>query len=88
MSNALEIGTRFTNRNSRTWRDDAGTRHTHSYTLECKVTGTTEFGFTWELLAVIDETDRPEEGAFVPEKGSLAWFGWNAALNRGDVAAI
>jgi hypothetical protein len=85
MGNSLEVGTRFTNRNARRWRDDNGNRHTHAYTLECRVTEVAETGFTWELLAVLDETDRPATGAFLPEHGQMAWFGWEAAANRGDV---
>jgi hypothetical protein len=85
VSNALEVGTRFTNRAARRWRDDDGDRHNHTYTLECRVTEVTTDGLTWERLSVIDEADRPETGAFLPEHGKMAWFGWEAAANRGDV---
>lgn len=91
MSNATStptVGTRFTKTDSRGWRDESNTRHRHTYTLECRVTAITKMGFTWELLAVLDESDRPETGAFLPEQGEIAWFGWEAARDRGDVAVI
>lgn len=87
-TNTLTVGTRFTKTHSRPWRDADGVRHYHAYTLECRVTALSESEFSWELLAVLDETDRPEAGAFVPEHGKMAWFGWEAALERGDVAVI
>lgn len=85
---ALKIADRFT-KNSRSRYTENGERRTHSLQLLCEVTSINAVGFSWRVIEVLSEEDRPTTfEAFVPTGGDTAWFGWDAALGRGDVQKV
>lgn len=88
MNQNITVGTVFHNSGDRGWRDDQGNRHRHTYTLECVVTEITPDGFEWERTAILEEANLPPENAFTPTKGSMAWFGFEASVERGDTVVI
>lgn len=66
-----------------------GERRQHEIELLCEVVSTGEVGFAWKTVEVISEKARPTAFAgHTPEKGEIAWFGWEAALGRGDVRKV
>lgn len=84
--NALIEGDEFTKRDSRPYTLADGTRGTHEFALRCRVVAIGERGFDWERVEVLTEAGRPEGFADNPaERGSMAWFGLDAALARGDI---
>lgn len=84
----LKVSDRFTKKSSRRYTED-GERRVHCLTLLCEVTSVNSVGFEWRTVEVLTEENRPTTfEAFVPFEGSTAWFGWEAALTRGDVARV
>ena len=82
----ISTGTRFTKNDERPYRLN-GERHYHRQTLLAEVTSTDEVGFEYRIVEVLAEENRPEF-AGTPTGGSMAWFGWDAALGRGDVKVV
>lgn len=68
----LTVGTMFESDDSRPWHEGP-VKGVHSYTLRCRVTGTTVAGFEYEVLDVVAEDGRPTFGR-TPTAGSIAWF--------------
>lgn len=84
----MNITDRFTRKTSRPYTE-SGEKRQHEVELLCEVVSTDEVGFSWKTLEVLSETNRPTEfNGFIPEKGETAWFGWEAALGRGDVRKV
>ena len=85
----MNVGTRFTKKAARRYTTASGEKGTHSYELLCEITSTSGVGFEWVRVEVLAEDGRPADfDAFVPTSGSTAWFGWDAALGRGDVRVV
>lgn len=84
----LKVGDRFTKRDRRNYTEN-GEKRTHRLELLCEVVRTHEVGFEWRTVDVMHEEGRPTSfAAFVAGKGQTAWFGWEAARSRGDVALV
>lgn len=101
MNTTLTVSDRFTKKDSSGWMDADGNRQRHEYTILCEVVSTNAVGFEWRRLEVLEESNRPTtaelatvkgvtptEGAFIATKGRTAWFGWEAAVNRGDAERV
>jgi hypothetical protein len=85
---SIEIGTRFTRRSERTYRED-GERKVFAQTVLAEVVSIDAVGFEWRVVEVLAETDRPGfDQDSRPTGGSTAWFGWDAAVARGDVKVV
>jgi hypothetical protein len=84
----IQPGTRFTHRHERRYTED-GERRTFSQTVLAEVVSTDAGGFEWRVVEVVSETDRPGfDRSSRPTGGTMAWFGWDAAVARGDVAVV
>lgn len=81
----LETGDTFTLSNDRPYTID-GVRKNHTFVMKVMVTKTDAVGFDYVVLDILDEIDRPThfDASNGPTKGSMAWFGLEAAINRGD----
>ena len=88
MSTAMQVGDRFTSTSDRRFTED-GVRRMHHLDLLCEVVSTDAVGFAWNVVEVLNEENRPTTFApFVPTAGTTAWFGWAAAVERGDVQRV
>lgn len=85
----INVGQVFTSQESRDWKDEAGEKHTHAYTVLGEVTGVFTRGFTWKTLEIKDETGRPEESfAFTPDRGETAWFALDLYLESAKMSLV
>lgn len=82
----IAVGTRFTETDSRRWTngDEKGV---HTFTTLNEVTSTDASGFAYKVVEVVAEAGRPTFGT-LPTSGSMAWFGWDAALAKGRVEVV
>jgi hypothetical protein len=84
----LNTADRFTKKGAHRYTEN-GERRIHRMELLCEVTSVNAVGFSWRTVEVLSEDERPTTfDAFVPVGGDTAWFGWEAALGRGDVQKV
>jgi hypothetical protein len=81
----LTVGERFTQTSARRWTDDSGTKHTHTVVSRCEVTQRDAAGFGYTVVETLESTDAPPRQAFAASAGTMAWFGFTAAVERGDI---
>lgn len=82
-SNQIAIGARFMRTDSLPYTEN-GAKGIHATTTLCEVTSTDRVGFRYSVVEVLAESGRPSF-AGTPTGGSMAWFGFDAAIARGDV---
>lgn len=79
------VGTTYTRRDALDWKDANGVLHTHKTTILFRVTEITTVGFKATAVELLEETERPPFVTGHTTGHTMAWFGWEAALKRGDV---
>jgi len=82
----MNIGTRFIKSAERPYTED-GAKGLHCTEVMYEVTSTDRGGFEAKAVEVVSESGRPSF-AGNPLGVSMAWFGWEAALARGDVREV
>jgi hypothetical protein len=80
---ALTIGSRFEMDEALPYTVD-GQKRTHTYTKECRVVAADEAGFTYDVVGVTNEQDRPDF-AGTPKGGSVAWFALPFRVSKGTL---
>jgi hypothetical protein len=83
MNTTLTIDSRFEMDEALRYTVDGETR-THTYTKDCRVVAADEAGFTYEVVGVINEKDRPDFAA-APKGGSVAWFALPLRASKGTL---
>lgn len=86
--NALPVGARFTKTSARGWTAEDGRTGTHTVVTLCEVTERDAVGFRFVVVEVLENTDPPPRNPFVPQSGTMAWFGLAAAMTRGDLELL
>lgn len=84
----LRIGDRFVETDSRPYTEADGTRGVHETTLLMEVTGISKVGFTYRRIDILAESGRPSFCGEPTTLGSMAWFGWFAAVDKGRVRCV
>lgn len=80
----VAVGTRFDLTEARGYNRG---QNTHTITTRREVVSVDAIGFETIVLEIIAETDRPEFAA-TPTRGSMAWFGYDAAVKAGRVSNV
>ena len=80
------VGDRFIAINDRKFTE-GGVKGIHHTEVMYEVTELTHNGFEAVAVKVVAETGRPTF-AGTPQGTSMAWFGWDAAVKRGDVKVV
>lgn len=81
---AVAVGTRFDLTESRGYNRG---QSVHTITTRREVVSVDAVGFDVIVLEVLSETGRPEF-ASTPTRGSMAWFGFDAAVKAGRVEIV
>lgn len=81
---ALTVGARFNLTESRPYNRG---QSVHTRTTLREVTSVDAVGFDFTVVEVIAESGRPEFAA-TPTGGSMAWFGFDAAVEAGRVTGV
>ena len=82
-----QVGTRFMRSDSRPYTSADGTKGVHETVVLNEVTATDMVGFTYVTTALLSESGRPAWAGGLGG-GRMAWFGWDAAVARGDVEVV
>jgi hypothetical protein len=82
----LGVGDQFTRTDARPYTEN-GTKGVHDTTVLCEIVSTDERGFQYKVVKMIRESGRPSF-AGTPTGGTMAWFGWDAALAKGRVEVV
>lgn len=80
---SIQPGTTFTKKDSRPYTEN-GARGVHETVIRYRITETDQRGFTADVVEIISETGRPSF-AGTATGCSMAWFGFDAAIRRGDL---
>lgn len=83
-------GSRFTKVTRNRYRVADGSYRHHEFVLLCEVVAVDARGFEYAVVEVLEESGRPEgfPTRQAPTRGEMAWFGWDAAVSRGDVRPV
>lgn len=82
----ISTGTHFTKSEVRRYTEN-GVQGEHRTVIRYVVTNIDEVGFDADAVEVVSEEGRPSFAAD-PKGCQMAWFGWDAALGRGDVQIV
>ena len=84
------VGSRFTKATRNRYRATDGSHRHHEFVLLCEVVAVDPRGFEYAVVEVLEESGRPEgfPARQAPTGGEMAWFGWDAAVARGDVRMV
>ena len=87
---ALTTGSRYTKTTRNRYRVADGSHRHHEFVLLCEVVAVSARGFEYAVVEVLEESGRPEgfPARQAPTGGEMAWFGWDAAVARGDVRPV